>query len=240
MNQLLVLAYTVGGGVIGAALNQYATNIGQRRNARATVVSKLSEVEEIYALIRWPNNDPKENITYDLHLKLEQCLHALEGAGLVAGVPRSTLSAYILICRLADTLEYTKLVITNIEHDLAIFIPKLQTYAKHPTLEPTVNEAFTKVDTLKQSCKTLTERTETRRKENHDYHDVVLDALSGSLWHPIIAKFRWLKDRQLRKITSYNEGVRRNVFAITQDVQTIKNDLLKAVDKLPLPGEQIG
>ena len=87
MNQLTTLAYTAIGGAIGAGLNQYVTNIGQRRTARAAVVSKVLEAEAIYAKLRWPNSiSGGADSTHDLRADLERCLYELEGAGLVAGI----------------------------------------------------------------------------------------------------------------------------------------------------------
>jgi hypothetical protein len=61
VNEFITLAYTVSGGVVGAGLNQYVTNIGQRRTARATVVEKVAETEALYSRMRWPEIRPLDD-----------------------------------------------------------------------------------------------------------------------------------------------------------------------------------
>lgn len=247
MNQLLVLAYAVGGGVVGAGLNQYVTNIGQRRIARATVVGKVSEVEAIYAQTRWPGAESgDDDIARKLHLEMERCLHALEGAGLIAGIPRSTLSSYIVICRTLDTARRAESVLGAIGHEAGIYAKtKVGAYIESKGSDLSEDErAFAAKATedidkmLQDSIRPLLKDIENLEEENFDLHDLTLDALRASLWHPIISKLAWRKQRRLRQGNEKLERTRRKNFVLTQSSQVLKDRFTEQVDRLTaLTGE---
>jgi uncharacterized phage infection (PIP) family protein YhgE len=101
---LLVLAYTTVGGVVGAALTQYVTHLRDRRSARAAVVSNVAQVES--ALAR--RQSAETPVSQDIEQNFNEALAGLEGACLIAGVPRGILSMYIYACQIAsyaDELE---------------------------------------------------------------------------------------------------------------------------------------
>jgi hypothetical protein len=241
MNQLLVLAYAVGGGVVGAGLNQYVTNIGQRRTARATVLGKVSEVEAIYAQIRWPGAESGDgDIARQLHLEMERCLHALEGAGLIAGIPRSTLSSYIVICRTLDTAKHAKSAIGALGNEAGMYAKaKIGLYIEGKGSDLSEDERALAVkanedtDKLVQGgVRPLIKEIENLEEENFNLHDSTLDALSASLWHPIISKLAWRKRQRLRQRNEKLERTRRKTFVDTQNIQVLKDRFTEQVDRV--------
>jgi hypothetical protein len=106
---LVELAYTTGGGVVGAALTNYVTKIQERRQLRAEVHRHLGKVREISGGIRGiaigaaprsSGNDRRPSIAVELgvtarlddgvdaHPALRDALADLLTAVLVAGMPR--------------------------------------------------------------------------------------------------------------------------------------------------------
>jgi hypothetical protein len=240
MNQLVVLGYTVGGGVIGAGLNQYVTNIGQRRTARAAVVEKVSEVEASYAKIVLPGGSSADNdIVRELHTKMEQHLHALEGAGLIAGIPRGILSTYITTCRMTDTFNEVKSAVTALGNEVEKHVkPRLGTFidSKGPGISDDDREyadyATGKAGEMLQQCRTSLEEIKDAEKATSGYHDAALDALRVSLWNPIVSKFRWRKHQDLRRIDEELERDRRSLSAAAQETREKKEALNKIFDEL--------
>ncbi|MEV6643795.1 hypothetical protein [Amycolatopsis sp. NPDC051371] len=109
MPGLVELAYTTGGGVVGAALTNYFTKVQERRQLRAEVHRTLAEVREISGGVRGigigaaphpSGNDRRRSIADELgvaallddgtdaHHALREALADLLTAVLVAGMPR--------------------------------------------------------------------------------------------------------------------------------------------------------
>ncbi|WIY02981.1 hypothetical protein QRX60_03670 [Amycolatopsis mongoliensis] len=109
MPGLVELAYTTGGGVVGAALTNYFTKIQERRQVRAEVHRHLAKVREISGGVRGigigaaphpSGNDRRPSIAVELgvaallddgadaHQALRDALADLLTAVLVAGMPR--------------------------------------------------------------------------------------------------------------------------------------------------------
>lgn len=103
------LAYTVGGGVVGAALTNYVTKVGERRQLRAEVYRHLARAREISGGVRGvaigaapqpASTDRRSSIAVELgvtallddgtdaHHALRAALADLLTAVLVAGMPR--------------------------------------------------------------------------------------------------------------------------------------------------------
>jgi hypothetical protein len=240
MNQFLALAYAIGGGAVGAGLNQYVTNIGQRRTARATVVANVSEVEAIYAEIMWPGGGPGDRpITRGLNPDMERCLLALEGAGLVAGIPRSILSSYILICRQSWTLKQAKSVVTAMDNGADLQLKAtFQTFVdKHASRLGMDNiklaaEIPESIERLHRKLGSILKGIDDFEKDYPGYHDVTLDRLRACLWHPIISKFAWREQRKLRQINLEIENAHHALFTETQGTQVAKDVIIKMADRM--------
>jgi hypothetical protein len=92
MSGLVAIAYTTAGGVIGAGVTQYITHIRDRRSTRALVIERLSDAEEAYIELRWPTSSE----TPYSPSRIVKLLSSLEAAALIAGVPKSVLTCYVI------------------------------------------------------------------------------------------------------------------------------------------------
>jgi hypothetical protein len=52
----------------------------------------------------------------------------------------------------------------------------------------------------------------------YDPHDIALDELSASLWHPVLARFRRLRHRRLTSMSKDMEAVRRDLYTRMQQI----------------------
>lgn len=240
MNQLLTLAYAVGGGVVGAGLNQYVTNIGQRRTARATVVEKSAETEGIYTRMRWPESRPLEiNAVTKLHREMERSLHALEAAGLIAGISRGTLSMYTTACRMLDAYITFRASLTRLDLELEVNSKaKIKECLDKggDNLSEDARAAIAalqpRIESTLEGTPEILERLKVMEKEGFKLHDRSLNALSDALWHPIMSKVKWRKNQKIREFSERVEAMHRDLYSHAQEGQALKDKLAMMVDKL--------
>lgn len=243
MNQLLGLVYVVGGGAVGAGLNQYLTNIGQRRTARAAVVGKVSEAEALFAQIMWPGPSMGNGVVGDLYAQMERCLHELEGAGLIAGVPRSVLSSYILICRSSCALKRAKSLAASMDDSsvrrlkaklLAFARARAADLRSDQEIADFATEGPRRIDTLYETWRNVLRATESFEADLPNYHDATLDRLRACLWHPIISKTAWRKQRKLRETNEKIEETQRELLTSIRKNQATTTHLVEVINALPM------
>ena len=226
------------GGAIGAGVNQYVTNIGQRRTARANVVKTVSEVEAIFAKLRWPGSaDRDEDNASKLHAELQECLYSLEGAGLIAGVPRDTVSAYILVCRMLDTAESNQAALDAADAAEEELKSQLASQAASGHAEAASIEALIhRIDESLNRSEPFREVIEDSKKTLTADHYSTLDMLSEALWHPVISKIPPRNRRQSQQTFEHVERMRRGLDQNAKDLLKQKNVMTKLASRLQAQG----
>lgn len=229
MNEILVLAYTAGGGAIGAALNQYVTHVSQRRGARAAVVASISEIELLYSKIRWPsvmsnNISSKEKEAY---AEMEKLLHALEGTALIAGIPRSIVSAYVIACRQYYTDIQVKAALDEVQRDGNVSVD--QRFLDDSVMV----ELDESIKGYKKAASVVLEKLQEAQNDIFLFHDLALAELSVNLWHPIFARSRVTGRRRLNSFVDRNDGRHQTILGLTQRIYEVKNKFLASLDQLP-------
>jgi hypothetical protein len=219
MSSMAAVLYTVVGGVLGAALNQYVTHLRDRRTARALVIERLQEVETALAELRWPEetatitNDRVEGFTH-----LEKLLAALESSCLIAGIPRSAVAIYVTCCRLYEGLGRARFQADRFIKGMEI--------RRRPTLYSNEGkeELVQRVIDRSSSIKTGTTNME---KSVDEQREQALELLAKVVWHPYTILARRPALSGVEKATAGLESMRREFMSEIR----ITDRLVKELDK---------
>jgi hypothetical protein len=210
MSGLIVVLYTSVGGVIGAGLTQYVTHVRDRRAARALVIERLSDVEEIYATLRWPivAETPYSSSRVAKELGL------LEAAALIAGIPKSVITCYIISCRYIDNTQRVshgaKLLGNQIAAEVSGNIDEVKAMPNRAKISASLT-------VISDNIKLILETIKKQDQAGLRLHDASLLLLGKVLWHPIRFQFNI---RSLRR-------VRRSASTLTEQIQQLSNLLLQ-------------
>jgi hypothetical protein len=209
---ILVLAYTTIGGVLGAGLTQYVTHVRDRRTARAQVVERLTQAEEVYASLREPLPGDEQSSSRS---RMVVPLGSLEAAGLIAGVPRTILSRYIRSCRIYEDshrmLDGTQLFVDQLARTVSGQADKIRESGNVESVQASlqviiknVGDIGIRVDKIDDPAFRL--------------HDAALEELGLALWHPVKLQ---LRRRKLRATQRLAETIEKMSQDLTGSVRSI-------------------
>jgi hypothetical protein len=205
------ILYTTVGGVIGAALTQYVTHPRDRRAARALVIERLADVEEIFAVLRLaPPEDNLESIESPIAGKLA----ALESACLVAGVPRSVLTCYAASIRSYEAAHRIQNSARYVSEKMA---QSVNNNATKLIERPDRENIVAILKRLSEAINHIQERANDIDKPAFRIHDEALQELSRSLWHPLILQLHWRKLRALQRAAKNLEKTSRQISETLRD-----------------------
>lgn len=212
MTSVLVLLYTTLGGVLGAGLTQYVTQVRDRRSARATVIERVAAVEASRADLRWPPKPPwSQQEIQTLYVSYGKNLAQLEAGGLIAGVPRATLLRYIETCRITGEIRRYSLALDCLENTLAA--------------EDIPDSAARLRKRIAECGAYLTSNWGTLDRA----HDAALDQLRAGLWDPLIASLHKNRLRKLEKEVTELHAVVRDIGPQIREFEDASENLSAAL-----------
>lgn len=189
LNSPVAFIYSTIGGIIGVVATHYVSNVRDRRAARALVIEQVGRIEMFYASTRVALSDNPVDIAP--LPRIDELLGALEGAALMASIPRIYLQFYANMTRInyecrrlegaADrlTLRVIQHLPTIIEHD--------------KNLDPA--KAWEYVQQVIDIAKGLRQVADDERLE--DVRQSALRLLRIALWHPLIVQLLRRKVSQM-------------------------------------------
>lgn len=192
LSGLIPIVYTTAGGVIGAGITQYVTHIRDRRSTRALVIERLSEVEEAYIALRWPTS----NDTPYSHSRVAKLLSSLEAAALVAGVPKSVLTCYVVSCQ---AYEDARRISRGADFLSAQLAEKVTQNAQALSVNPNLSAIKKSLTIISENVVHVKSTTKEMEKHVFALHDASYSLLIKVIWRPIKFQFNRRRLRSLRK-----------------------------------------
>jgi hypothetical protein len=213
MSNIVIVLYTAVGGAIGAGLTQYLTHLRDRRSARASVIERLSETEELFIELSWPLSDESP---YKLP-RMPKLLGALEAAALIAGVPRTIITLYSTSCRFHEDSRR----LSNTADLLASRLASVITENTNTLLaDPNLSDVKNRLEQASENIVSLTSRAKDLYNNANTLHDNSLELVGTALWRPYA--FR-LSIRRLHKLQKSARTLENNIRKLKGSLRQLES-----------------
>jgi hypothetical protein len=204
MPGIVIALYTAVGGAIGAGLTQYLTHVRDRRSARAGVIERLAETDELFIELTWPSTNES---LYTLP-RMPKLLGKLEATALIAGIPRTVIILYSASCRFQEDSRRLARTADMLEFRLADLIA---TNADALSARSNSTNIMNRLELASSKIVLITSQVKNLYSLVNTLHDNSLELIGTALWRPYSFRFSMRRLRNLQKSADILEDNIKNL-----------------------------